>query len=107
VLSTGEKLQPDPAGKPLKVRDVTLLLTPEEAQKLVLATSQGSVQFVLRNGHDQQTQEPQPVSLRDLQLGTGAPASTPAKKAASTAKSPSRLVEVETFDGTKKGVVRF
>lgn len=107
VLSTGEKLQPDPSGKPLKVHDVTLLLAPEEAQKLVLASSQGTVQFVLRNGHDQQTEDPRPVSLRDLQLGSSGPAAPPLKKTVTAAKAPGSFFEVETFDGAKKGVVRF
>ncbi len=53
VLSTGEKLEPDPSGKPQNVRQVTVLLTPDDAEKLVLAANQGTVQFVLRNGSDQ------------------------------------------------------
>src|ERR1017187_5051620 len=52
VLSTGEKLQPDPQGKPQNVKVVTLLLTPDDAQKLLLASNQGTVQFVLRNASD-------------------------------------------------------
>jgi pilus assembly protein CpaB len=52
VLTIGQKLQPDPQGKPETVNVVTLLLTPEDAQKMVLASSQGSIQFVLRNGGD-------------------------------------------------------
>lgn len=107
VLSTGEKLQPDPSGKPQKVHDVTLLLAPNEAEKLVLASSQGTVQFVLRNGHDQQAQDPRPVSLRDLQLGNAAPAGPPPNRAVTAAKAPGNFFEVETFDGAKKGVVRF
>lgn len=107
VLSTGERLQPDPSGKPQKVHDVTLLLAPAEAEKLVLASSQGTVQFVLRNGHDQQTEDPRPVSLRDLQLGNAGSAAQAPKKAVTVAKAPGSFFEVETFDGAKKGVVRF
>jgi len=43
VLSTGERLQPDPSGKPQKVRQVTMLLNPDDAQKLVLAANKGTV----------------------------------------------------------------
>ena len=53
VLSTGERLQPDPSGKPQNVKVVTLLMSPEDAQKMSLASNQGTVQFVLRNGADQ------------------------------------------------------
>jgi len=52
ILTIGQKLEPDPQGKPETVNVVTLLLTPEDSQKLVLASSQGSIQFVLRNGGD-------------------------------------------------------
>src|SRR5215469_3378968 len=40
VLSTGERLQPDPSGKPEKVRQVTMLLSPDDSEKLVLAANQ-------------------------------------------------------------------
>ena len=53
VLSAGEKLQPDPSGKPQNVKVVTLLLTPDDAEKLALASNQGTIQFVLRNASDQ------------------------------------------------------
>ena len=59
VLSTGEKLQPDPSGKPQNVKVVTLLLAPDDAEKLLLASNQGTVQFVLRNASDQA--QPAPV----------------------------------------------
>src|SRR3989442_4120769 len=52
VLSTGTKTDPDPNGKPENVTVVTLLVTPEESEKLALAQNQGTVQFVLRNGGD-------------------------------------------------------
>src|ERR1019366_9053652 len=44
VLSTGEKLQPDPNGKPQNVKVVTVLLSPDDSQKLLLASNQGTVQ---------------------------------------------------------------
>src|SRR5581483_9684741 len=47
VLTAGQTLEPDPKGRPATVNVVTLLLSPRDAQKLVLATQQGSVQFVL------------------------------------------------------------
>ncbi len=53
VLTAGEKIEPDPQGKPQTVNVVTLLLDSEGSQKLLLASTQGSIQFVLRNGADQ------------------------------------------------------
>jgi len=106
VLSTGEKLQPDPAGKPQNVKEVTVLLTPDDAQKLVLASNQGTVQFVLRNSSDQQQAERRPVELKDL--GSTAPQAAPvAVKRAAPAPKAASAYEIETYDGTKKGVVKF
>ena len=104
VLSTGERLQPDPSGKPQKVRQVTMLLTPDDAQKLVLAANKGTVQFVLRNGTDQAQQTRKPVQLKDLQtLAAAAPA--PVRRAA--APKPQVFYEVETYDGSKMNTVKF
>ena len=50
VLTAGQTIEPDPQGKPQEVNVVTLLLGPEDSQKLQLASTQGVVQFVLRNG---------------------------------------------------------
>jgi pilus assembly protein CpaB len=66
VLTTGTKTEPDPNGKPEDVRVVTLLLSPEDSQKLMLAQSQGKVEIALRNGNDTATPEVTPVSTNDL-----------------------------------------
>lgn len=76
VLTVGQNLQPDPQGKPETVNVVTLLLPPEDAQKLVLASSQGSIQFVLRNGSDHTKVNATPMQM--AQLSGTQPASTPA-----------------------------
>jgi pilus assembly protein CpaB len=52
VLATGHQMEPDPEGKTSDVTVVTLLLTPEESQRAVLASTQGAIHFVLRNGGD-------------------------------------------------------
>ena len=106
VLSTGEKLQPDPQGKPQNVKVVTLLLTPDDAQKVLLAVNQGTVQFVLRNASDQAQPTTRPVDMRDLQ-GTARPAPLVAKKAAAAPPKPPSAYTVDTYDGTKKSTVKF
>ena len=52
VLAAGHQLEPDPTGKTSDVTVVTLLLTPEESRRAVLASSQGAIHFVLRNAVD-------------------------------------------------------
>jgi len=66
VLTVGQKLEPDPQGKPEAVNVVTLLLTPEDAQKLMLASSQGGIQFVLRNGADHTKVKAMPIQMAQL-----------------------------------------
>ena len=52
VLSTGTKQQPSPNGQPENVPVVNMLLTPEHAELLTLATQEGRIQLVLRNPKD-------------------------------------------------------
>jgi pilus assembly protein CpaB len=70
VLSTGAKIDPDPTGKPESkpedVTVVTLLVTPEQSQRLALAQTQGTIQFVLRNGGDSANPETPVVDLAEL-----------------------------------------
>jgi len=108
VLSTGERLQPDPSGKPQKVHTVTMLLTPDDSQKLVLAANKGTVQFVLRNGSDQAQEIHRPVQMKDLQTFGPAPAQVAVRRAPAPPPKPQQNVyEVETYDGTKKSMVKF
>src|SRR5579864_3492795 len=69
VLSAGQTIEPDPQGKPQSVGVVTLLLSPQDAQKLQLASGQGNIQFVLRSGADQKIAELRPTRLEELVVG--------------------------------------
>ncbi len=66
VLAAGHQLQPDPEGKPATVTVVTLLLSPSDAERAVLASQQGAIHFVLRGGDDQQKAQDGPVDLGEL-----------------------------------------
>ena len=66
VLSTGTKIDPDPNGKPDNVGVVTLLVTPEQSEKLALAQNQGTIHFVLRNGGDSASPDVRPVDIAEL-----------------------------------------
>jgi len=53
VLTAGTKLeQADDKGKPQQVTVVTLLVTPEQAERLTLASTEGKIQLALRNPLD-------------------------------------------------------
>jgi pilus assembly protein CpaB len=104
VLTAGQKIEPDPQGKPETVNVVTLLLTPENAQRVVLASTQGTVQFVLRNSADHSTVANAPIDLRQLS-GAKPEAPTPAKNAEAAARV--RSYSVETLVGDKRQVASF
>jgi pilus assembly protein CpaB len=80
VLSTGTATEPDPQGKPQTVSVVTLLLSPEDSQKLLLASSQGTVQFVLRSGVDRDIADVRPTRLDQLIAGSVPPPPAPAPR---------------------------
>jgi len=54
VLSAGQEFKKDNEGKPLGVGVVNLLVTPEQAEMLSLASNQTTIQLVLRNPLDTQ-----------------------------------------------------
>ena len=54
VLTAGTRLEQDQdKGKPMQVTVVTLLVTPEQAERLALASTEGKIQLALRNPLDQ------------------------------------------------------
>src|SRR5262249_59085664 len=52
VLAAGQKLERNAAGEPQSVPVITLLVSPEDAQKLTLASQEGRIQLALRNPLD-------------------------------------------------------
>jgi pilus assembly protein CpaB len=59
VLSAGQDFKKDAEGKPTMVQVVNLLVTPEQAEQLSLASNQTTIQLILRNPLDRQmTQTP-------------------------------------------------
>lgn len=66
VLTAGQTFEPDPKGKAETVNVVTLLLAPHDAEKMVLAAQQGSIQFILRNGIDQTQLNAAPVQISEV-----------------------------------------
>ena len=108
VLSTGTKTAPDPNGKPENVTVVTLLATPEESEKLVLAQTLGSIHFVLRNGADMAVTDTPSVDMSEL-AGTPKKVEEPAGrrvKRVAVVKAPAEYA-VETVSGGKTTVAKF
>jgi pilus assembly protein CpaB len=76
VISAGTKIQPDARGQPENVPVVTLLVTPEQAELITLASREGQIQLVLRNPTDDKTQKPSGVRVSALYSGV-APIAAP------------------------------
>ena len=97
VLAAGQKIEQDREGKPQTVPVITLLVTPQDAAKLAMASTQGKIQLALRNTIDSKITDPAPVLEAALFSG-GAPA--PAKHV-SVDRGPAPYV-VEVIAGTKR-----
>jgi pilus assembly protein CpaB len=107
VLAAGQQIHPDPAGKPVSVNVVTLLLEPEDAEKVVLATSLGGMYFVLRNGSDRDQLSTTPVGLGQLTDSDSPPAPTAAASSVRPVPVVPKQYKVETFLGDKRIVNNF
>jgi pilus assembly protein CpaB len=70
VLAAGHEIEPDPNNKAVDATVVTLLLNPDQAQRAVLASTQGAIHFVLRNGGDAGQNTGAPVRLSQLSSGS-------------------------------------
>ncbi len=73
VLSAGHNMQKDPEGKPISVTVVNLLVNPEDAELLTLATKETRVQLVLRNPTDTKEVKTSGTSVAHLFLGVKGP----------------------------------
>ncbi len=73
VLAAGQKIEQDREGKPQTVTVITLLVTPEDAGKLAMASTSGKIQLALRNTVDSQVTAPPAVFQTALYGGTAPP----------------------------------
>jgi pilus assembly protein CpaB len=80
VISAGTKMQPNERGQPENVPVVTVLVTPEQAEILTLASSEGRIQLVLRNSTDDKTEKTGGVHVARLYNGGSVPVTRPEPK---------------------------
>lgn len=103
VLSAGTDIQKDAEGKPKQVQVVNLLVTPEQAELLSLASSQTRIQLVLRNPLDTDMSHPPGTAMAGL-FGDAKPLPVAvAHNATPAAPRPANHVYViEVFNGSKR-----
>ena len=111
VLTAGTRMDAAKArdGQPISASVVTLLVTPDDAERIALAANQGSIMLTLRNPLDREPTMTQGVRTAAL---LGAPAPAPVVRASSGRRimvrppAPEPVVEkpnlVETIRGGKK-----
>jgi len=117
VLSAGQQIQRDNQGEPVRVPVINVLVTPEEAEILSLASNRTSIQLVLRNPLDDKvvTTRGSAVSLlfqEDKLLPLPRqPAPRSTRSSAPAPPQPIRLepepVVVEILSGARKSQVQF
>lgn len=112
VVTAGTRLEQDQdKGKPVQVTVVTLLVNPEQAERLALASTEGKIQLALRNPLDQGAPETPGIKAAGL-MGTvrapapqrAAPSGTRAKAGPQTmtAPAPPPPPTVEIIRGDKR-----
>ena len=105
VLSAGTDIQKDAEGKPQQVQVVNLLVTPEQAELLSLASTQAHLQLVLRNPLDTQVAKVPGSALTNL-FNDGKPIVKPASGPRRPVPQ-SQLYVVEVFNGSKRSEAKF
>jgi pilus assembly protein CpaB len=126
VLSAGTDFKKDPEGKPVQVQVVNLLVTPEQAELLSLASAQTQIQLVLRNPLDHDLTKTPGTALAllfnggKLKAEQDAPAAKPrAPRVAAAGPKPPAVIfaapapkkeepfVMEIISGTKKAEQKF
>jgi pilus assembly protein CpaB len=88
VLTAGTRLEQDQdKGKPIQVTVVTLLVNPEQAERLALASTEGKIQLALRNPMDQGAPETPGIKPAGL---LGSPKAQTAERSMASARPRSK-----------------
>jgi pilus assembly protein CpaB len=114
VVAAGTKIEQDEKNKPIQVAVVTLLVNPDEAEKLTLASTEGKIQLALRNPLDKTAPttngiRPAPLmsggAVRRVASANPAPRQ-PQAVVAPPAPAPAPTVEIIRGDKRAQEVVR-
>src|SRR5579862_1122287 len=112
VIATGTRLERNAAGEPQSAPVVTLLLSPDDAERITLASSQGHIQLSLRNPLDTKQEDVAAVKSNSLYKGSPDPAPAAAphrapRTVAPPAPSIPTAYTVEVYKGDKKEEQKF
>jgi pilus assembly protein CpaB len=107
VLASGHTLERSATGEAQNTAVITLLVTPDDAERLTLASSQGHIQLALRNPLDTKQDDVSPANSRGLYKGTPALATQPPahhtiERNVAPPPPTSTGVSVEVYQGDKR-----
>lgn len=107
VLSAGTDIQKDAEGKPQQVHVVNLLVTPDQAQQLSLASNHTQIQLVLRNPLDTKMDNV-PINAMGNIFANGPTMAVAVHRSVRPATAPEkRTVLVEVVNGTQRSEQKF
>jgi pilus assembly protein CpaB len=106
VLSAGTDIAKDAEGKPQQVQVVNLLVTPEQAETLSLASNSLKIQLVLRNPLDTQMAKVPPTAMSNMFTST-APAPAPRRAAGGGHKPAPKTYSIIISNGSKTTEEKF
>jgi pilus assembly protein CpaB len=104
VLSAGTDIQKDAEGKPQQVQVVNLLVTPEQAQTLSLASTELRIQLVLRNPLDTKVAQVQGTAMGQMFGEQGGPAKVGVRRAP---KAAPKVFTIQVFNGSTVSEEKF
>lgn len=108
VLSAGTDIQKDAEGKPRQVHVVNLLVSPEQAEALSLASNHTAIQLVLRNPLDTEVAKVSGTAMANL-FGTSVSAAPEHAQTSSRSRraSQTQTVSVEVLNGIQRSEQKF
>ena len=108
VLSAGTDIQKDGEGKPQTAPVVNLLVTPQQAEQLSLASNQAHIQLVLRNPLDTQVAATTGTAVSNLYgAATPAPRAQPVAAPHHVVQAQAQPYVVQVFNGSKQSEQKF
>jgi pilus assembly protein CpaB len=105
AVGAGQEIQRNEEGEPMLVAVVTVLVTLEQAETLVLAASQGQIQMALRNGLDLESIETRGQRASRLFVGGFAP-TRPGVRVGTTRVAPQESI-IEMYRGGVRTLVSY
>ncbi len=108
VIASGQRLERNAAGEAQATPVITLLASPEDAERLTLASSEGKIQLVLRNPLDTHQDPVEAANAKGLYMG-GTPVAArprvtirPVKQKTEPPPSSPSVLSIEVIKGDKK-----